>query len=170
MIRNRQLSLYLESPSLPEEVTLKQAGPEDAEGIFREAEKVIDTYEDFSHVDRTRALEWTRQNISMYISEYSRILYKNEHAGYIGSHIEDRKLYIDDLYLFPPFQNKGIGTYLIRQLIEQTNLDVVLHVFRNNTGAFALYRRLGFEIEAEYDRSRYLMIYRQIPEDDDFGE
>ena len=91
-------------------------------------------------------------------------------TGYIGSHIEDRKLYIDDLYLFPPFQNKGIGTYLIRQLIEQTNLDVVLHVFRNNTGAFALYRRLGFEIEAEYDRSRYLMIYRQIPEDDDFGE
>lgn len=167
MIKNRQLSLYLDSPGLPEKVSLEAARPEDAEKIYREAEAVIDAYEDFSAVNRERALKWTKDSIFRYLDEYSRILYEGETAGYFGRHAEDTSMYIDDIYLFPSFRGLGIGTYLIRKTIEETNLDVVLHVFKNNVRALDLYRRLGFTAEREYDHSRYLMVYRQIPEDDD---
>lgn len=64
-----------------------------------------------------------------------------------------------DISLLPEHRNRGIGTALLQELIEesrQSQATVRLQVLRNNEGAIRLYRRLGFAIVSE-DDVRYQM-------------
>ena len=73
------------------------------------------------------------------------------------------RLEIDDLYLAPAFQGKGIGTAVLRQMVAQAmqeNKTPYLYVFIRNEGAVRLYRRLGFAVVQEIPNSRYIMEYR----------
>ncbi|HEX9961141.1 MAG TPA: GNAT family N-acetyltransferase [Pyrinomonadaceae bacterium] len=56
-----------------------------------------------------------------------------------------------DISLLPEFRNQGIGTLLLRDLIDEaarTNRIFRLHVVQNNR-AVRLYKRLGFSITGE---------------------
>lgn len=64
-----------------------------------------------------------------------------------------------DIALLLEHRNRGIGTALVRELIEearQSNAAVRLQVLRHNEGAIRLYRRLGFDVVSE-DDMRYQM-------------
>jgi ribosomal protein S18 acetylase RimI-like enzyme len=64
-----------------------------------------------------------------------------------------------DISLLPEHRNRGIGTALLRELIEEarkSRATVRLQVLRNNEGAIRLYRRMGFAIVSE-DEVRYHM-------------
>ena len=64
-----------------------------------------------------------------------------------------------DISLLPEHRNRGIGTALLRELIEESRKSratVRLQVLRNNEGAIRLYRRLGFGVVSE-DEVRYHM-------------
>ena len=64
-----------------------------------------------------------------------------------------------DISLLPEHRNRGIGTALLRGLIEESRKSratVRLQVLRNNEGAIRLYRRMGFAIVSE-DEVRYHM-------------
>ena len=49
---------------------------------------------------------------------------------------------LDDLYIFPEYRNRGVGTEIVTRCSAQGPLT--LYCFTRNTGALALYRRLGF--------------------------
>ena len=62
---------------------------------------------------------------------------------------------IMDLALIPEFRNRGIGSELLRQILDdgdQKGLPVTIHVEKFNP-ALKLYKRLGFRMEA--DRGAY---------------
>jgi ribosomal protein S18 acetylase RimI-like enzyme len=64
-----------------------------------------------------------------------------------------------DISLLPGHRNRGIGTALLRELIEesrQSRATVRLQVLRSNESAIRLYRRLGFANVSE-DEVRYQM-------------
>ena len=65
---------------------------------------------------------------------------------------------LDDLYLFPEFQNKGIGSMVIKKCCLAVNEPVMLYVFVRNDRAVTLYKRLGFEIIKTINESRYIMV------------
>lgn len=76
------------------------------------------------------------------------------------------RLYVDrakdiliiDLSIDPMFRNKGIGTYLLKNLIaeaKEQNCSISLHVERNNP-AFHLYKRQGFQVSAENELYFYM--------------
>lgn len=70
-------------------------------------------------------------------------------------------LYLEMLLISTPMQRKGIGSDVMRLLIEQAEIQdipVRLNVLRNNP-AHQFYRRLGFEVTAE-DSFRYEMSLR----------
>ena len=51
---------------------------------------------------------------------------------------------IEDLYILPRFQNRGLGTALLRFAIKQCEGRPKLWILENNAGAERLYRREGF--------------------------
>ncbi|MBQ9196817.1 MAG: GNAT family N-acetyltransferase [Clostridia bacterium] len=51
---------------------------------------------------------------------------------------------IEDLYVLPPFQNRGYGSMLLNFAIERCVGTPVLWILNNNDGARRLYERRGF--------------------------
>ena len=124
-------------------LTYIPASPADAEAIYDQCRALIDAYEDISAIDYPRVLAWVRQKIETNIREYRRILLDGAHAGFFRLCPAGDGLELDDLYIFPAFQGRGIGTAVIRDCCAAG--PVMLYVFTKNTRALALYRRMGFQ-------------------------
>ena len=137
------------------DLTYSPAAPADAGEIFELCKALIDRYEDISSIDYDRVLAWVRRKIEENISEYRRILLDGAHAGYFHFCPADEGWELDDLYIFPEFQNRGIGTAVIRDCCEKG--PVMLYVFKENTGALALYRRLGFREVGTAGQTRLIL-------------
>jgi len=90
-------------------------------------------------------------------------------STFMGSHNESNETYIvsygyddgefelDDLYVFPEFQNRGIGTIVIQKCCREVSQTVMLYVFIRNCRAVSLYKKLGFEIVERIKDRRYIM-------------
>ncbi len=75
------------------------------------------------------------------------ILADGEICGYTRIRREADHIFIAELVLLPKFQGKGIGTYILKEVIEEgrkKSLPIRLGVFKENK-AQALYRKLGFK-------------------------
>jgi len=74
-----------------------------------------------------------------------------EPAGYVQIADEADGIKVKMIVLAPRFQNRGVGTTLMNEVLERarlTNKSVYLGALHDNDGAQRLYRRLGFhEIE-----------------------
>jgi ribosomal protein S18 acetylase RimI-like enzyme len=75
--------------------------------------------------------------------------------------VEERQdeMYLGLIELLPEYQNKGIGTAIVRGLVDAAGnrgLPLTLHVLKANAPAQRLYRRLGFTV-IEEDRQHYKM-------------
>jgi len=69
-------------------------------------------------------------------------------------------LMLKKLYILPSHQNRGIGTFLLRRLIERADAGaqaILLRVLRVNP-ARQLYERNGFRIDRSSEE-RYFMSY-----------
>lgn len=81
-------------------------------------------------------------------AEYSVILYKEQPAGRLWIGRTDEQIRLLDIAILPEFQNRGIGTTLLRKLLaesEQKNLPLRHMVFKPNTAALRFYQRFGFQ-------------------------
>ena len=123
-------------------LTFLPASETDMEPIFNLSRNLILKYEDTASIDLLRILAWVRRKIDEHIHEYRRILREGVHVGYYRLFTGELGRELDDLYIFPEYQNQGIGTEIISRCCAQGPLS--LYVFTKNTGALSLYRRLGF--------------------------
>lgn len=76
------------------------------------------------------------------------IQYNNQPIGTICISYDNEGLHIERFYILPEYQHKGIGSYLLKQLLEKAdkkNLPAKLCVLKVNP-AISLYRRHGYEI------------------------
>ena len=137
------------------DLTYSPVVPADAGVIFDLCKALIDQYEDISTIDYDKVLAWVRRKIEGSISEYRRIIVDGVHAGYFHFCPAEDSWELDDLYVFPEFQNRGIGAAVVRDCCEHG--PVILYVFRKNTGALALYRRLGFREIGTADQTRLIL-------------
>lgn len=83
----------------------------------------------------------------------------NQRIGTVDVKEDDNRIFISGLYLFPGFQNKGIGSSILKDLqrkAEAAGKRVELEVLRVNTKAQQLYQRLGFTME-ERDETKFLL-------------
>jgi GNAT superfamily N-acetyltransferase len=73
----------------------------------------------------------------------------NERAGTLQYETTESEILVNQIYLLPPFQNRGIGGEIISKLQEksrESNLPIKLSVLRVNS-ATEFYLKKGFVIE-----------------------
>jgi ribosomal protein S18 acetylase RimI-like enzyme len=81
-------------------------------------------------------------------ARYDVILFDNVPAGRIWVGVDEKQIRLLDIAVLEKFQNRGIGTELLRRLMqeaEQAKKPLRHTVFVLNTSAFRFYERLGFE-------------------------
>jgi ribosomal protein S18 acetylase RimI-like enzyme len=84
-------------------------------------------------------------------------------AGTIDVREGNENIFISGLYILPQFQGKGIGSSILKELIDKAQSEkkrLELEVLRVNTDAQRLYKRLGF-IMTEKDDQKYFM-YKEV--------
>ena len=142
------------------EITYQKATDADVEPIYALCRALIDTYEDTGRIDYPKVLRWVHEKIRHAIGEYTVIYADGEKAGYYHFFKNGDGAYeLDDLYVFEPFQNQGIGTQVLRRCCTAAAEPVSLYVFKENHRAVSLYRRMGFEIIKAVHETRYVMLY-----------
>ncbi len=80
-------------------------------------------------------------------------------VGYLILHENKESVYVVELLILPEFQNRGLGTQILKDIIAQTeqlNLNLKIGVFKVNTRAKDLYLDLGFVLRDQTD-THYLM-------------
>ena len=136
-------------------LTYIPADASDIEPIFTLSRDLILRYEDLTAIDCDRVLAWVHRKIEENITQYRRILAGGTHAGYFRLSPAASGWELDDLYILPALQGRGIGTAVIEDCCARG--PVILYVFTNNTGALNLYRRLGFRVREQVSPTRLIL-------------
>ena len=145
------------------QISFQPIKPEDVEKIFQLQKELIERYEDLIRINCEKVFAWCKKKIQVTMQDYRRIMVEKELAGYFALHTEDSGEWeLDDLYLFPQFQNQGIGTQVVRDIIEQTAPQpLMLYVFTQTTDAVRLYERLGFVFSQKVGTTRMILRYHR---------
>ena len=91
-------------------------------------------------------------------AEFQIVMWDRKPAGRLYVHKRENEIRIMDITLLPEYRNLGIGTKLLKDILEQGRqfrLPVTIHVERSNP-ALSLYQRLGFQLEE--DKGVYLLL------------
>jgi len=139
------------------ELTFEKARPEDVPCIFNLCKDLIDRYEDVQSIPYDGVLQWVRRKIENGIEEYTCVYCDGEKAGYYRFGPEGERMELDDLYVLEGFQNRGIGTQILKKCLAETDKTVFLYVFRKNVRAIALYQRMGLRITESAGNTRFIM-------------
>lgn len=120
-------------------LTYVPAKESDIEPLFQLSKDLIDRYENTAQINYPKVLSWVLNKIKKNINEYTCIFEIVKKSG-TTVFILLIKIELDDIYVFSPYQNQGIGSEVIRKCIAETGLSIFLYVFIQNTKAVSLYK------------------------------
>lgn len=123
--------------------------------IFAQAKALIDTYEDVEDIDYDKVLAWVRRKIADHIRQYCCVIVDGTRCAWYRL-CEDGEL--DDLYVLPDFQCRGIGSAILEKCIRQSQKTMYLYVFSRNTRAISLYERFGFSLRETVGKTRLILV------------
>jgi GNAT superfamily N-acetyltransferase len=150
-------------------VELRPVEPQDKELLFRvfastrAEELAVVAWDDAQKAAFLRAQfeaqdEWYREHYAE--ATFDVVLVGGEPGGRLYVHRDESEIRIVDIALLPEHRGGGVGTALLRDLLDEadaTGKRVTIHVERFNP-ALRLYERLGFAV-AE-DKGVYLLLER----------
>lgn len=139
---------------------LVKASKKDIPRLVQYKKDIIYMYsKDLAKDEKENINEYVITSVNEIFKDYYNIIIDDKIIGSVCIRdLENVKL-LDEIYLEKEFRNKGIGTDIIRKIIEN-NESVYLWVYKENIKAVLLYKRLGFKIidETEF---RYYMEYNE---------
>ncbi|MBD3342335.1 MAG: GNAT family N-acetyltransferase [Candidatus Lokiarchaeota archaeon] len=142
--------------------TLKSASSEDAKFVFLLQKITIKSYFQILGM-------WKEEERSLYFKHhfqprYVQIIEHNgKKIGAISNSHKRNKIILFYILILPKYQNKGVGTFLLKGLIkkaEKENKPILISVLRLNKRARQLYTKLGFKIVNQNDL-HYFMEYNK---------
>lgn len=137
---------------------LVKASKKDISRLIKYKKDIIYMYsKDLSKEEKEKIDDYIFNSVNESLKDYLNIVINDKIIGSILiTDLKEGKL-IDEIYLEKEFRNTGIGTDIIREMLEK-NRNIYLWVYKENKKAISLYNRLGFIIVDETD-SRYYMKY-----------
>ena len=133
----------------------------DIEKLIEYKKRTIYEYaENLSNEEIIKINNYVENNIPKLINNYCNIIVNEKIVGCVLlTDIDDGKL-LDEIYLEEQYRNQGIGTDIIKNILNENNI-VYLWVYKKNIKAISLYKKMGFNIIKETD-TRYYMKYTVI--------
>ena len=122
--------------------------------IYAQAQQLIDTYEEIDRIDYPKVLAWMRKKIESNICCYTRVMIDGTPCGYYRL-CDDGEL--DDFYILPEYQKRGIGAAVLEKCIAQSPVPIYLYVFSRNLRAISFYQRFGFTLRQTIGKTRWIM-------------
>ena len=137
---------------------LVKASKKDIPRLIKYKKDIIYMYsKDLAEDERNKIDEYVITNLNETFKDYYNIIIDDKIIGSILLKDMPQGKLIDEIYIEKEFRNNGIGTDIIRKMLEN-NRNIYLWVYKENSKAVLLYKRLGFIIVDETD-SRYYMKY-----------
>ena len=134
-----------------EELSIRKAQTTDSEFVFAVKKAAFREY-----VEQIWGWEDTYQrelHNRRFASQDIRIIqFHGTDIGFLSTSITPDTFKVDQIYILPEYQGKGIGAAYMKRVIDDANLEqkpVTLQVLKINTRATAFYQRLGFRIVDE---------------------
>jgi GNAT superfamily N-acetyltransferase len=149
---------------MTDDITLRVARQDDLEFLFHVLKTSLGPYIEQTHgpwqdeEQRARFFEITKPETHQVIER------AGEPIGCLDVAWLPGEVKLNRVFLLPPFQNRGIGSRLVRQVLadaRSTGLPVRLRVLRVNP-ARRLYERLGFVVTGQTD-THFLMEHAPRP-------
>jgi ribosomal protein S18 acetylase RimI-like enzyme len=128
--------------------TLRPASAADYQWLWELKRLTMRPYVELTwgHWDDPLQEEFFRKNFS---SETIQIIsMEGQDAGLLNVEREPDEIFLANLQILPAFQNRGLGSAVLRELLESAAVlgqPVRLQVLRVNAGAARLYARFGFQ-------------------------
>ena len=140
------------------EYKLLKSTDEDINRLIEYKKRTIYEYaKDLSDEEINRINNYVNSEVSKLIIDYYNIIVDNKIVGCLLLTNKDDGKLLDEIYLEEEYRNKGIGTDIIKNILNNNDI-VYLWVYKENEGAVSLYKKLGFIIIEETE-SRYYMKY-----------
>lgn len=116
---------------------------------------IFDYAENLSLEEIKQINNYVKSNVPKQIDDYKVICINDKKIGCLLVINKDDGVLLDEIYLEEKYRNKGIGTSIIKKILSNYNI-VYLWVYKFNTRALSLYKKLGFKIIDETE-TRYYM-------------
>ena len=137
---------------------LVKASKKDIPRLIKYKKDIIYMYsKDLVEDERNKIDEYVITSANEMFEDYYNIIIDDKIIGSILLKDMPQGKLIDEIYIEKEFRNNGIGTDIIRKMLEN-NRNIYLWIYKENKKAISLYNRLGFIIVDETD-SRYYMKY-----------
>ena len=139
---------------------LVKSSKKDIPRLIQYKKDIIYMYsKDLAEDERNKIDEYIITSVNEMFKYYYNIIIDDKIIGSVSiKDLENTKL-LDEIYLEKGFRNKGIGTDIIMKVLKESdNKNIYLWVYKENSKAVSLYKRLGFKIIDETE-SRYYMEY-----------
>ncbi len=112
---------------------------------------------DLSNEEIDKINKYVTSEVPRLINDYCNIIVDNKIVGCLLLTNKDDGKLLDEIYLEEDYRNKGIGTKIIKNILNNNNI-VYLWVYKENEKAISLYKKLEFYVIKETE-SRYYMKY-----------
>lgn len=138
------------SSEKPPAFSLRQATEEDLPFLFKVStdamKPVVMTLNPDKEFDEKQELAKYKEKFDP--EKIGVIQYEGKDIGRLRVVRSPESIYVGGIQILPEFQNKGIGTALFKELIEEsksTSIPIKLEVHDVNEAAISFYKKLGFE-------------------------
>lgn len=136
---------------------LENATSNDLERIKKYKLNTIFQYaNDLSEEEKNKIIKYVNEDVCSQINNYQNIIYNDNIVGSILIKNIDDVLLIDEIFIEEKYRNKGFGTSVLNNIILNETKNIFLWVYKENSKAINLYKKLGFTIKQE-TQSRYYM-------------
>ena len=135
------------------DLRLRKARPEDSEFAFHVKKSAFKEY--VEQINGWDEAVQKQLHTERFVSQDFRIIsYRGTDAGIVAFEIQPDYLKLNQLFLLPGYQCRGIGEMCMKFIMDKArslNLPVRLRILKVNPKAMAFYKRIGFQFINETD-------------------
>ena len=140
------------------EYKLLRSSNKDINRLIEYKKRTIYEYaKDLSNEEIDKINKYVTSEVPRLINDYCNIIVDNKIVGCLLLTNKDDGKLLDEIYLEEDYRDKGIGTKIIKNILNNNDI-VYLWVYKENVKAISLYKKLEFYVIEETE-SRYYMKY-----------